>query len=220
MNTELSKRILSSLILIPLSLFFIIKGSYLFVFFIIICFLIIAYEWQMMTRNKVYNFPGFIFLLFSFYSIYELRNNYYGDYLYLLLITLICVFTDIGGYIFGKLFQGPKLTKLSPKKTYSGMIGGYFMSIFFVSLIFNTNIIFSEINVLLTFNNLIFIILVSTISQLGDIFISYFKRLAKIKDTGRILPGHGGLLDRVDGMIFAFPFSFIILSTEIFKYHL
>ena len=140
--------------------------------------------------------------------------------MYLLLITLVCVFTDIGGYVFGKLFKGPKLTKLSPKKTYSGMIGGYFMSIFFVSLTFNTNIIFSEIIVLPTFNNLIFIILVSTISQLGDIIISYFKRLAKIKDTGRILPGHGGLLDRVDGMIFAFPFSYIIFSTEIFKYHL
>ena len=218
MSKELFNRILSSLLLIPLSLFFIIKGSYLFVFFIFVCFLITAHEWQRMSKNKIYNLPGLIFLLFSFYSIYELRNIYNGDYLYLLLVTLICVFTDLGGYIFGKLFKGPKLTKLSPNKTYSGMIGGYLLAIVCVTLIFNTDIIFSKFNGKFNLSNLIFIFCVSTISQLGDIFISYFKRLAKIKDTGSILPGHGGLLDRVDGMIFAFPFSLIIFSIGTFKY--
>ena len=216
MNKELSKRILSSILLIPISLFFIIKGAFLFNFFISVCFLITIYEWQLMSKKKNYNIFGFLFLIFSFFTIYKLRNDFEGDYIYLLLITLICVSTDVGGYVFGKTFKGPKLTKISPKKTYSGMIGGYLFSIIAVNFFLNI----SHINLVIEFTNNIFIftILVSTISQLGDILISYFKRLTKIKDTGKIIPGHGGLLDRIDGMIFAFPFSYIIFSTNIIRY--
>ena len=130
-NKELQKRILSSIILVPLALFFIIKGSFLFNFFISICFFITCYEWHMMTRNKKYNVFGFIFLIFSFYSIYKLRNMFgisgSSEYAWLLFITIVCVSTDIGGYIFGKIFKGPKLTKFSPNKTYAGVIGGYFL---------------------------------------------------------------------------------------------
>ena len=125
----------------------------------------------------------------------------------------MCVFTDIGGYIFGKDFKGPKLTKFSPNKTYAGMIGGYFLSIISIS-IFLQNPYFLD-GVELSRKLFIFILLISTISQIGDIIISYFKRLSKIKDTGKIIPGHGGLLDRVDGMIFAFPFTYLILSLNI-----
>ena len=123
MKKEFQKRIVSSIILIPLALFFIIEGSFLFNFFIFICFLITTYEWHMMSKKKSFKIFGFLFLIISFYSIYKLRNNYFNDYSFLLLTTLICVATDIGGYIFGKLFKGPKLTKYSPNKTYSGMIG-------------------------------------------------------------------------------------------------
>ena len=217
MNNEFVKRILSSLILIPIALFFIIKGSFLFNFFILICFVITAYEWHMMSKKKLYHIFGFFFLLFSFYSIYHLRNTFSGDYIYLLMITLICVSTDIGGYIFGKLFKGPKLTKISPKKTYSGMIGGYLLSIIFVNIFHYSPYIFTK-QVELTSDVFIFVLLVSTFSQLGDIIISFFKRLSKIKDTGKIIPGHGGILDRIDGMIFAFPFSYIILKLNIFLY--
>ena len=133
MNDELIKRILSSIVLIPVSLFFIIKGSFLFLFFISICLLITSYEWHMMTKNKSYNIYGFIFLIFSFYSIFKLRNDFNGDYYYLLIVTIICVSTDIGGYIFGKLFKGPKITKISPKKTYSGMIGSFLLSALYIS---------------------------------------------------------------------------------------
>ena len=141
------------------------------------------------------------------------------DYIYLLTITLICVSTDIGGYIFGKLFKGPKLIKLSPNKTYAGMIGGYFLAIIIITLIFDSNLIFLDISEnTLNLKTFTFIILVSSVSQFGDIVISYFKRLSKIKDTGKIIPGHGGLLDRVDGMIFAFPFSYVILKFNIFQY--
>ena len=217
MNQETLKRILSSIILIPIALFFIIKGSFLFNFFILICFGITAYEWHMMSKKKSYYIFGFIFLLFSFYSIYQLRNDFAVDYIYLLTITLICVSTDIGGYVFGKLFKGPKLTKVSPKKTYSGMIGGYLLSIIFLNVFHNSPYVFTKPTEL-TSDIFIFILLVSTVSQLGDILISYFKRLSKIKDTGKIIPGHGGLLDRVDGMIFAFPFAYMILKLNIFQY--
>ena len=216
MKKELTKRILSSVILIPFALFFIIKGSFLFNFFISICLVITAYEWHMMTKRKNYNIFGFLFLIISFYSIYKLRNNMPGGYVWILGITITCVATDIGGYIFGKIFKGPKLTKFSPNKTYAGMIGGYFLSIVSMNIFLQNSYFLGGIE----FSRQIFIllILISTISQLGDIIISYFKRLSKIKDTGKIIPGHGGLLDRVDGMIFAFPFSYFILSTDMLAY--
>ena len=204
MSRELTKRILSSLVLIPISLFFIIKGSFLFIIFLLICFGIIIYEWYMMSKKKSYYFLGYIFLFLSFYSIYKLRID--NDYWFLLIVLIICISTDIGGYLFGKIFKGPKLSKFSPNKTYAGMIGGYLLSL--LSAIILNNFYFIEE---LPINQFIFVVLISSVSQLGDIIISYFKRLSKIKDTGKIIPGHGGLLDRVDGMIFAFPFSYLIV---------
>ena len=216
MSKEFIKRALSSIVLIPVALFFIIKGSFLFNFFIIICFFITAYEWHMMSKKKSYYLFGIIFLIFSFYTTFKLIS-FSGSYHYFLSIMLICISTDIGGYIFGKIFKGPKLTKISPKKTYSGMIGGYILSIICLSTFFSSPYVFTKPGDI-TANIFIFILLVSTISQIGDIIISYFKRLSKVKDTGRIIPGHGGLLDRIDGMIFAFPFSYIILKINIFQY--
>ena len=206
-NNELLKRIISSLIIIPVALFFIIKGSFLFTSFILICFLISSYEWHKMSNKKPYYLPGLLFLILSFYSAYIIRANDNNSLELFLYILIVCVSTDIGGYIFGKVFKGPKLIKISPKKTYTGVIGGYLMSIilYFLFKKFNYG---AEINS----NDFIFILLISTISQLGDITISYFKRLSKIKDTGKILPGHGGLLDRIDGMIFAFPSAYIIFK--------
>ena len=216
MNQELFKRIISSIILIPIALFFIIKGSFLFNFFILICFIITSYEWHMMSKKKSYYLFGFIFLIFSFYTIFKLIN-FAGSYHYFLTIMLICISTDIGGFIFGKIFKGPKLTIISPQKTYAGMVGGYLLSIVILNIFYSSTYFFSK-PVEMTFNIFLFIFLVSTISQIGDIIISYFKRLSKIKDTGKIIPGHGGLLDRIDGMIFAFPFSYIILKVNIFHY--
>ena len=204
MSQELIKRILSSLVLIPISFFFIIKGSFLFIIFLMICFAIIIFEWHMMSKKKSHYFLGYIFLFLSFYSIYKLRID--NDYWFLLSLLIICISTDIGGYLFGKIFKGPKLSKFSPNKTYAGMIGGYLLSILSV-IILNDFYFIEEIPI----NQFIFVILISSVSQLGDIIISYFKRLSKIKDTGKIIPGHGGLLDRVDGMIFAFPFSYLIV---------
>tara|TARA_A100001234_G_scaffold205283_1_gene200858 strand:+ start:479 stop:910 length:432 start_codon:yes stop_codon:yes gene_type:complete len=138
-------------------------------------------------------------------------------YEYFIIILLICISTDIGGYFFGKIFKGPKLTKISPKKTFSGAIGGYLLSIIFFNLVLNSNYFLNE-PIKITFDIFLFILLISTVSQLGDIIISYFKRLSKIKDTGKIIPGHGGLLDRIDGMIFAYPFAYLTFKMNTFQY--
>jgi phosphatidate cytidylyltransferase len=197
--SNLIKRILSSAILLPLVLYFMLMGSFYLKFLIIICFLAATYEWNKIVKKINYKLIGFIFLLFSFYTFYELSIKYT-----IIIPFLICISTDIGGFVFGKIFKGPKLTKISPNKTYAGMIGAYFLSIIFISLYFN------KINYEVTIIWFITIILISSVSQLGDIIISHFKRLSKLKNTGNIIPGHGGILDRIDGMIFAFPIYYLI----------
>ena len=215
MDKEFQKRAISSILLIPLSFFFIIKGSFFFTFFLAICFLISSYEWHMMSKKKNYRIIGYIFLLISFLSAHQLRNvSGEESLLIFLFVILICISTDIGGYVVGKLFKGPKLTKISPKKTYSGMFGGYLLSIIIINIyLINLDLLNFESREL-TLRFFIIVILISSISQIGDIIISYFKRLSKVKDTGKIIPGHGGLLDRIDGMIFAFPFSYSILLLQ------
>ena len=206
MKNEAIQRILSSIILIPIALFFIIKGSFLFIFFLSICFFITSFEWYKMTKNNNYFLFGLIFLILSFLSTFLLRNIFLNDFI---LVILICASSDVGGFAFGKIFKGPKLSKISPNKTYSGMIGSFLLSI--ISALFYTNyygLIYLTDNLLL-----ITVILISSVSQIGDLTVSYFKRVSKIKHTGKILPGHGGLLDRIDGMIFAIPFAFILFKS-------
>ena len=208
MIKEFEKRLISSIILIPISIFFIIKGSVFFIFFLSVLFLATSYEWIKMNKeNDLLKLLGIIFLFISFYTTLEIRENYnLNDFL---LIITICIFTDIGGYLFGNIFKGPKLTRISPKKTYSGVFGGFLLSLI-AGLIF-TNYFFIEKKI---FNEdlflLIIILFISMISQIGDLIISFFKRKAKLKDTGKIIPGHGGLLDRIDGMIFVFPIFYLI----------
>jgi len=220
MKKEFEKRILSSVFIIPIALFFVLQGAVFFLFFLGILFLVTSYEWiKMIKNNQFIKIIGIFFLVFSFYSAYQLRN-----YLELivglnafLFIILICIFTDIGGYVFGKVFKGPKLTKISPNKTYSGLLGSFIFPVI-VSLIYNkyytlTGTYFSSklpgVNFELNF--LFFILFISMISQLGDLIISFFKRKAKVKDTGNLLPGHGGLLDRIDGLIFVIPILYLTL---------
>ena len=213
MKKEFKRRILSSIILIPLVTFIIIKGSYFFYFLLVVTLFISAREWISMTKNKSYNLIGLIFLLISFYTFYKLRINLDNNYTNLLLIITICVLTDIGGFIFGKTFKGPKLSKISPNKTYAGAIGSLLMTLCSIPFFMSYNLV-NDDEILAI---ILFFVLVSVISQTGDIIISYFKRLSNVKDTGKIIPGHGGLLDRIDGMIFAIPFSYILLSSGLFK---
>ena len=154
---------------------------------------------------------------FAFAFAYLLREYSLGLFI---LILIICIFTDLGGYIFGKIFKGPKLIKISPKKTYAGALGGFILSLVaaliyskytFTGALTNLNLsLWTGMGVNKIY--LLFILVISLISQIGDLIISYFKRLAKVKDTGNLLPGHGGLLDRIDGIIFVIPISYLLLN--------
>ena len=160
----------------------------------------------MSKKNDLLKFLGIIFLFISFYTTFEFRDNVnYNEFLF---IITVCIFTDIGGYTFGKILKGPKLTKISPKKTYAGVFGSFLLSFIAGSVfykIYGSKMVTDEDLIIF-----VFIIFISLISQTGDLIISYFKRKAMFKDTGKIIPGHGGLLDRIDGMIFVFPFCYLI----------
>ena len=219
MDNELKNRIISSIILLPLSLFFIFQGSLLFICFLAVLFLITVFEWTRLSKNKnILQLLGFIFLLISFYSTFLLRKDY--GFNIFIFILLICVSTDLGGYFFGKILKGPKLTKISPNKTISGTFGSFILPLItgliynhYSDLDLNTIFLINNFDLLINFKiELILVIfVVSLISQCGDLVISYFKRLVNIKDTGNLLPGHGGILDRIDGLIFVLPIFLIFI---------
>ena len=207
MNNELKKRIASSIIILPIAVFLIMQGSILFIIFLSFIFLLTSYEWFKMSKKNFFkNFTGIFFLIFSFYTAFQLRNLY--GFNFFIYIVLVCVFTDLGGYFFGKFFKGPKLTKISPKKTYSGVIGSFLLPILFTYIFINY--VKHDYSQILNLSLLSLVLIISFISQLGDLIISYFKRIAKVKDTGKILPGHGGILDRIDGLIFVLPIIYFL----------
>ena len=213
--SEFNKRLFSSILMVPAIIFIVLLGSYYFIFFLYICFAISIYEWINISNSKKYLVPGIFLLTLSFYSAYKVRytsyNEFDGVYLFLFII-FICVLTDLGGYFFGKLLKGPKLTKISPKKTISGFVGGFLLPLLtFYVLVKSEILIFDNKNLTENFLSFIFfIIIISFISQIGDIAVSYFKRLSGIKNSGNIIPGHGGILDRIDGMIFVFLISYFL----------
>ena len=217
MINNLLLRILSSLIIAPLCFYIIFKGSFYFIFFLLICLIIIIAESKNLITHKIHFVLFIVFIFFSLFCAYKIRNFYIDNETKNIIIffgvLLISISTDIGGYVFGKIIKGPKLTHISPNKTYSGSIGGVFLTL--IILILYSNIFTRELNFFykLYLNNFIYflfiIISASLISQIGDLIISFLKRKAKIKNTGKIIPGHGGILDRIDGMIFTFPFMYI-----------
>ena len=210
---EVIKRIITSLLLI---LFLIISINSIYVLFVllIICCYEIFYEFFSMikkifiSKNKI---NLYIFSLISLIYITFINLEIFNIFLFditkkketFYLIVTICISTDVGGYVFGKIFKGKKLSKISPNKTYSGLFGSYLLSVITSLYLFNN---IYEINELVLFS-----LIISSISQAGDMFISFLKRKAKLKDTGNIFPGHGGMLDRFDGLIFAIPLGLVIL---------
>ena len=212
MQKELKKRLFTSILILPIAAFFITKGSIPFLFFLIIILLLSLFEWFKLVGNRSIKYVGSVLLFFSFYFTYFLRINFGFDIF--LFSLIVCISTDLGGYIFGKSLKGPKLTKISPNKTYAGMLGGLLLSGILGSILVKSNYFSTPfaLNIFLNDNLrlVIIILLISLVSQSGDLVFSYFKRLAKIKNTGNFLPGHGGILDRIDGIIFAMPFSYFL----------
>ena len=227
MSQNLLKRIITSIILLALLIFINFSHQYIFIISILTLGMIISLEANNLfskllianyskknfiskkfnTKFLILNIVTFCYIIFIFcnssYAIHKSESPAF--FLYLI---SICFFTDIGGYVFGKIIGGKKLSKISPNKTISGTVGSFIFSI--VPLL--TALYFNYLDLELNLTNIIFCLLISLISQLGDLFISFIKRKAKIKDTGNLLPGHGGILDRVDGIIFAVPFSYFLLK--------
>jgi len=212
-SNEFYKRFMSSVILLPLILIVIIEGNFFFNIFLILFLILSIIEWLKISFNRVYLFVGVIFLIFSFFSLFEIRNFYkFNDHniFIFIYILIICISTDIGGYIFGKMFKGPKLTKISPNKTYSGSIGAFILSLLTTYFYIDNSHLFFDISIKFDFIFLLTTFFISFISQIGDILISFFKRISNVKDTGNLVPGHGGILDRIDGIIFAYPIFYIL----------
>ena len=220
MTKELQKRIFTSFILtfVLVICLFLNKFSWLILVIIasIISFLefnnLVNKIWKKKKYSKYFiNIICFFYLLLFIYSAYFV---YEIGLLDIIIILLICIFSDIGGYVVGKTIGGKKLIKISPNKTISGTIGSFLFSlipigVFFIIYNYTNNSLFKISEPLIEI--IFFSLAISLICQLGDLLISYFKRKAKVKDTGTILPGHGGLLDRIDGIIFGIPFGLLLL---------
>jgi phosphatidate cytidylyltransferase len=198
--SNFKKRFVISLLAFPIIYSLLYQKIFSNILIVIVC-LFCAYEWNKIfnKKNYIYLF-GLVILLVFFLSIIKIYNlqDYNLKFLWLILIAWL---TDIGGYIFGKLFGGQKLTKISPNKTWSGVFGSLILSQF-ACLIF-----FLDSNYILNFNIFLFQFLLSITGQIGDILMSYIKRLNDKKDTSNFIPGHGGFLDRVDGLIWIFIFG-------------
>ena len=227
MSKNLLKRIITSIILLILLIFINFSHQYIFILSVLILGALICFEVNSLfsklliksNSKKNYslkkfnsnffflNILAFSYIFFIFCNLsYEIHKS--ESPIFFLYIISICFFTDIGGYVFGKIIGGKKLSKISPNKTISGTLGSFLLSIFPLIFFINFNYLDLELNL----KNTIFCLLISLISQLGDLFISFIKRKAEIKDTGNLLPGHGGFLDRLDGIIFAVPFSYILIK--------
>ena len=216
MKSELLKRSISSLFLMSLVLLSSLINDYIFLSILFIVIILSWIEWikiiEKIKFKKIYRIiHKILFLIYLLMAFIICFNVFVIDKYFFLTILMICVFSDVGGYVFGKTFGGKKLTKISPNKTISGSIGSFISSYigFFVIYLYFGDLLFVRLQI----EALVFIpFFISLICQLGDLFISYFKRRAKIKNTGNLIPGHGGLLDRIDGSIFALPIGFIIIS--------
>ena len=225
MTKELKKRLITSIILFILALLCILINYIVFSIAAVIVLFICFDEWcginyRYFSRKKtplIFNpyffvkFLGAFYLAIVFYSSLKLRDE---GAVFFIFILCICVLSDIGGYIFGKTIGGKKLKKISPNKTITGSIGSFIFSILPILLFNFQNYIIVSFDVSL--KNILLCLIISLVCQLGDLFISYFKRLNKVKNTGSILPGHGGLLDRIDGIIFAIPTASILKLSQIF----
>ena len=220
MNSNIKKRILTSIFLISLLI-----GMFYYSYIMIVSLIIIAIiSWiefyalisKILKKNIlkdkffrfIYKTLSLFYLSGLIYLIFVIEFEYSNLKIFLLYSVLVAILSDIGGLVCGKIFKGKKLTKISPSKTISGSIGSFIFSTLLIPFFYKGQIDQTLVNLFLI------TIIISLTSQLGDLFISFLKRKAKVKDTSDLLPGHGGVLDRIDGIIFAIPlgiYLFIII---------
>ena len=215
---NLQKRILTSIIILPISIFFILKGGNYIVSFLYAILILGNFEAFSAFKRKLSIIIIDVILVMALLALLHLRNDTASSFFLLLWIIIIKIFSDVGGYIFGKIFKGKKISKISPNKTISGIIGSFIfavLSVFFISFIISL-MSGIENNFFLKPKYFILALLFSLAAQLGDLFISYFKRLEKLKDTGKILPGHGGIFDRIDGLMFVVILAYILYTLKVF----
>ena len=218
MSLELKKRIITSLFLLFL-LTLMFFYTYILIILLIIITIIAWVEFYALVSkifvknnlNKkllifIYKSTSLLYISFVVGLILMVEIKFLDFRVFIIYSILVSILSDIGGLIIGKMFKGKKLTKISPKKTISGSIGSFAFSLMLIP--FFLNFIYIES----IFNLVLITILISLTSQIGDLFISYLKRKAKVKDTSDLLPGHGGLLDRIDGIIFSIPMGLLLFN--------
>ena len=205
-SLEFKKRFITSIILFVILIIMFLSKLFLKSIMILIS-VIMIYEFIKLNTNFLLRILIIIYLsFFLFFIIFGYKDFFYSTENKLIFFypIFISILSDIGGYFFGKTFGGKKLTKISPNKTITGSLGSFLLSLSIVPF-FNSYFVFFNI-----FQLFIFTFFLSFISQIGDLFISYLKRASNNKDTGKLLPGHGGLLDRFDGILFSLPIGFFI----------
>jgi len=221
---NLQTRIFTSLIIFPISFFFILKGGYFLLFFLLSIFFVANYELFSVFKKRTTILFLDLILILSLYSIYYLADHGDEAFYILLWVIILVICSDIGGYVFGKIFKWKKLTKISPKKTLSGVLGSFLFSLLslFVADAILPDLVARESSSTekfpLNFLDAKFFFLAiffSLVAQTGDLTISYFKRIEKIKDSGKILPGHGGIFDRIDSLMFVLLLTFILYQFKI-----
>ena len=216
--SNLNKRILTSIVVFPLSVFFIIMGGNYTVSFLYAVLILANFEAFSVFKRKLSIIFLDVTLVLSLLSILHLRNDTVSSFVLLIWVIILTIASDVGGYVFGKLFKWKKLTKISPKKTISGVLGSFLFSLFSVFFLGTIIELVSglESEIFQKPKYFILAVIFSLAAQIGDLTISYLKRLEKIKDTGKILPGHGGIFDRVDGLMFAVIVAYIAYNLKLF----
>tara|TARA_B110000971_G_scaffold95293_1_gene98029 strand:+ start:825 stop:1481 length:657 start_codon:yes stop_codon:yes gene_type:complete len=212
MDYELIKRIFTSLVILPILIYSSYYSGLYFIIFLGFMYFLSFYEIIKNTKNLLFNIVSNVILIFALYSFYNLRGDTNLSLITTYWVLLATFLSDIGGFVFGRIFKGKKLTKISPNKTYAGSIGSIISSLASLILLNAGQHFFLNDN-LINFYQLKYLfltILISIVCQFGDLYVSFCKRKINIKNISNILPGHGGVLDRIDGLIFVLIFSFLI----------
>ncbi len=212
---NLSKRVLTSLIIFPLSFFFIFKGGSLLQLFLFVVFVVANYELFLVFNKKITILFLDLALILSLFSIYYLRESDEVSSKLLIWLIILCICSDVGGYVCGKTFKWKKISAISPNKTLSGILGSFIFSLFSLFIVQNISFTSSAFIQFLEPKFFFLTIIFSLVAQVGDLSISFFKRLEDVKDTGKILPGHGGLLDRIDSLMFVVILGFLLIKFNI-----